>query len=249
MKNRFPSEVPLEFDELKLDVDRAGALSDRLNYGECLAVVGPSGSGKSQLLSCLAGLKTPLAGSIRYYGRAFSDSRTRRRLVSSLGIVFQHTGLIHSLTVHENVVLPYRCRQALGGERFSDETIEEHALLRLKLLGLAELAGKYPHEILEGERRCAAIARALAHGTRIVLLEEPTLALSTDKSRRILELLAAVLKIEAVDAIMLFSSDAAGLGDLPMRYLDLSTGPAPLSLPIAAVGEGPVRRHDERLGS
>jgi ABC-type ATPase involved in cell division len=146
-------------------------------------------------------------------------------------------------------VLPYRCRQALGGERFSDETIEEHALLRLKLLGLAELAGKYPHEILEGERRCAAIARALAHGTRIVLLEEPTLALSTDKSRRILELLAAVLKIEAVDAIMLFSADAAGLGDLPMRYLDLSTGPAPLSLPVAVVGEGPVRRHDERLGS
>jgi ABC-type transporter Mla maintaining outer membrane lipid asymmetry ATPase subunit MlaF len=170
LKNPSPGErlaVPLEFDGLKIGTERAGTLSGQVNYGECLAIVGPSGSGKSQLLSCLAGLKAPIAGSIRYYGQTFSDSRTRRRLVSSLGIAFQHSGLIHSLTVFENIVLPYRCRQALGGERFSDQTIEEHALLRLKLLGLADVARKFPHEILEGDRRGAAIARALAHGTRL----------------------------------------------------------------------------------
>ena len=234
MKNPFPSKgqaVPLEFEGLKLRVDWTATLSNHVNYGECLAVVGPSGSGKSQLLSCLAGLKAPLMGSIRYYGSAFSDSRTRRKLVSSLGIAFHYSGLIHSLSVIENVVLPYRCRQALGGEYFSDETIEEHARLRLKLLGLADLAEKYPHEILEGDRRCTALARALAHGTKIVLLEEPTLGMSTERKHRILELLAAVLQIEAVDAILLFTSDVSGLGELPTRYLDLSTGAAPLSFP------------------
>lgn len=238
MKNHSPSkEVPLEFDDLKLGVDKTGPLSGRLDYGECLAVVGPSGSGKSRLLSCLAGLTTPLAGSIRYYGRAFSDSQTRRRLVSSLGIAFQHSGLIRSLTVLENVVLPYRCRQTLGGERFPDKTIEEHARLRLNLLGLADQADRYPHEILEGERRCAAVARALAHGTRIILLEEPTLGMSTEKRKRILELLAAVLQIKAVHGIVLFTADATGLESLPTRYLDLSAGPAPLSLPASAVEE------------
>lgn len=239
--------MPLEFDGLKLGVERTGLLSDRLDYGDCLAVVGPSGSGKSQLLSCLAGLKSPLAGSIRYYGRTFSDSRTRRQLVSSLGIAFQHSGLIHSLTVLENVVLPYRCRQALGGERFTDKTIEEHARLRLNLLGLVDQIDKYPHEILESERRCAAVARALAHGTRIVLLEEPTLGMSTERRRRILELLAAVLKLEAVHAIVLFSADASGLGNLPTRYLDLSAGPAPLSLPVAAVEEDSQRQAGKEI--
>jgi putative ABC transport system ATP-binding protein len=237
LKNPFPSKgqvVPLEFDGLKLDIEQGGSISNRVDYGECLAVVGPSGSGKSQLLSCLAGLKAPVAGSVRYYGNAFADSRTRRKLVSTLGIAFQHSGLIHSLTVLENVALPYRCRQALGGERFSDESIREHAGLRLKLLGLANLSEKYPHEILEGDRRCTALARALAHGTRIVLLEEPILGMSTERRQRILELLAAVLQIKAVDAMLLFTSDASALGDLPTRYLDLSAGPAPLCLPVAA---------------
>jgi ABC-type sulfate/molybdate transport systems ATPase subunit len=238
--------VPLEFDGVKLGIEQTSALSDCVDYGECLAVIGPDGSGKSNLLSYIAGLKAPSGGSIRYYGRAFSDSKTRRRLVSSLGIAFQHSGLIHSLTIMENVVLPYRCREAFGGERFSEQKIEEHALLRLELLGLADLAEKYPHEILEGDRRCAAVARALAHGTRIVLLEEPTLGMSMERRQRILELLAAVLRIEAVDAMVLFTSDASGLGKLPTRYLDLSAGPAPLWLPVAVAEEGePSSRRGE----
>jgi ABC-type transporter Mla maintaining outer membrane lipid asymmetry ATPase subunit MlaF len=224
--------VPLAFEGLKLNLARGDLLSNRLDYGEILAVVGPSGSGKSQLLSCLAGLRTPLAGSIRYYGETFSNSRARRRLVSSLGIAFQHSGLIHSLTVFENVVLAYRCRRALGGERFSDEKIKEQAQLRLALVGVADKANKYPHEIFEGERRCVAVARALAHGTKIVLLEEPTLGMSSQKRTRVLELLSAVLTIRAVDAIALFTADARGLDDLPTRYLDLAPAQAPLSLPL-----------------
>ena len=141
----------MEFEGLRLNVARSDPISNRLDYGEILAVVGPSGSGKSQLLSYLAGLRTPIAGSIRYYGQTFSNSRTRRQLVSSLGIAFQHSGLIHSLTVFDNVVLPYRCRQALGGERLSDETIKEQARLRLALVGVADKANKYPHEIVDGE--------------------------------------------------------------------------------------------------
>ena len=229
--------MPMEFEGLRLNVARSDLISNRLDYGEILAVVGPSGSGKSQLLSYLAGLRTPVAGSIRYYGQTFSNSRTRRQLVSSLGIAFQHSGLIHSLTVFDNVVLPYRCRQALGGERLSDETIKEQARLRLALVGVADKANKYPHEIVDGERRCVAVARALAHGTRIVLLEEPTLGMSSQNRTRILELLSAVLKIGAVDAIALFTADAKGLDNLPTRYLDLSPAQAPLSLPLGLARE------------
>jgi ABC-type transporter Mla maintaining outer membrane lipid asymmetry ATPase subunit MlaF len=227
----------MEFEGLRLNVARSDLLSNRLDYGEILAVVGPSGSGKSQLLSYLAGLRSPVAGSIRYYGQTFSNSRTRRRLVSSLGIAFQHSGLIHSLTVFDNVVLPYRCRRALGGERLSDETIREQARLRLALVGVADKANNYPHEIVDGERRCVAVARALAHGTRIVLLEEPTLGMSTQNRTRILELLSAALKIGAVDAIALFTADAKGLDNLPTRYLDLSPAQAPLSLPLGLARE------------
>jgi ABC-type transporter Mla maintaining outer membrane lipid asymmetry ATPase subunit MlaF len=229
--------MPLEFEGLRLNIARSDLISNRLDYGEILAVVGPSGSGKSQLLSYLAGLRTPVAGSIRYYGQTFSNSRTRRQLVSSLGIAFQHSGLIHSLTVFDNVVLPYRCRQALGGERLSDATIKEQARLRLALVGVADKANKYPHEIVDGERRCVAVARALAHGTRIVLLEEPTLGMSSQKRTRILELLSAVLRIGAVDAIGLFTADAKGLENLPTRYLDLSPAQASLSLPLGLARE------------
>jgi ABC-type transporter Mla maintaining outer membrane lipid asymmetry ATPase subunit MlaF len=235
--NNHSKQVPLEFEGVRLNVARSDPISNRLDYGEILAVVGPSGSGKSQLLSCLAGLRIPLAGSIRYYGQTFSNSRTRRQLVSSLGIAFQHSGLIHSLTVFDNVVLPYRCRQALGGERLSEETINEHARLRLSLVGVADKADKYPHEILEGERRCVAVARALAHGTRIVLLEEPTLGMSSQRRTRILELLSAALRIGAVDAIALFTADAKGLDNLPTRYFDLSPAQAPLSLPLGLTRE------------
>jgi ABC-type dipeptide/oligopeptide/nickel transport system ATPase subunit len=75
----------MEFEGLRLNVARSDLISNRLDYGEILAVVGPSGSGKSQLLSYLAGLRTPVASSIRYYGQTFSNSRTRRQLVSKLG--------------------------------------------------------------------------------------------------------------------------------------------------------------------
>ena len=226
----------MEFEGLRLNVARSELISDRLDYGEILAIVGPSGSGKSQLLSCLAGLRTPLAGSIRYYSQTFSNSRTRRQLVSSLGIAFQHSGLIRSLTVFENVVLPYRCRQAIGGERLSAETINEQVRLRLALAGVGDKADKYPHEILEGERRCVAVARALAHGTKIVLLEEPTLGMSSPKRTRVLELLSAVLRIRAVDAIALFTADPKSLDNLPTRYLDLSPAQALLSLPLGLTG-------------
>jgi ABC-type transporter Mla maintaining outer membrane lipid asymmetry ATPase subunit MlaF len=235
--NNHSKQLPLEFEGVRLSVARSDLISNHLDYGEILAVIGPSGSGKSQLLSCLAGLRTPLAGSIRCYGQTFSNSRTRRQLVSSLGIAFQHSGLIHSLTVFQNVVLPYRCRQALGGERLSNEAINEQARLRLALVGVGDKASKYPHEIPEGERRCVAVARALAQGTRIVLLEEPTLGMSSQRRTRILELLSAVLRIKAVDAIALFTADAKALDNLPTRYLDLSPARAPLSLPLGLTQE------------
>ena len=114
----------------------------------------------------------------------------------------------------------------------SDETIKEQARLRLTMVGVADKAHKYPHELFEGERRCVAVARALAHGTRIVLLEEPTLGMSSQRRTRILELLSAVLRIGAVDAIALFTADAKALDNLPTRYLDLSPARAPLSLPV-----------------
>lgn len=152
-------------DNLDLDVYR----------GEVLGVVGGSGTGKSVLLRCIAGLRPPQGGTIEIFGRdALNCSETaRRELDSRMGVMFQDGALFSSLTVRENVGVPLRTIPGLDPKLRA-----ELADLKISMSGLPFFAGdKYPSELSGGMRKRAGLARALALDPEIVFLDEPTAGL------------------------------------------------------------------------
>ena len=131
--------------------------------GELVALVGPSGSGKSSLLGVLAGWEPPDAGELTW---AASDRRAPGW--AELATVPQALGLLDDLSVRENVALPVRL--SLGRRRATEGRTEE----LLGLFGLAELADRSPSETSLGQQQRAAVARALVLTPQLVLADEPS---------------------------------------------------------------------------
>jgi ABC-type lipoprotein export system ATPase subunit len=131
--------------------------------GELVALVGPSGSGKSSLLGLLAGWEPPDAGELTW-----APAAGRAPGWSELATVPQVLGLLEDLTVRENVALPVRLR--LGRRRAGEGRTEE----LLGLFGLAELADRSPSETSLGQQQRAAVARALVLTPQLVLADEPS---------------------------------------------------------------------------
>jgi ABC-type lipoprotein export system ATPase subunit len=132
--------------------------------GELVALVGPSGSGKSSLLGLLAGWEPPDAGELAWTPAAAGGAPGW----SELATVPQALGLLEDLTVRENVALPVRLR--LGRRRATEGRTEE----LLGLFGLAELADRSPSETSLGQQQRAAVARALVLTPQLVLADEPS---------------------------------------------------------------------------
>lgn len=150
-----------------------------------LAVIGPSGGGKSTLLRIVGGLIAPTAGTVRVDGAEVPrDGEALARYRASLGFVFQDGGLFHHLTARENIALPLRAVHGLAEDRArrrADELLER--------FGLAAEADKRPSELSGGQRQRVAIARAVAPRPRMLLLDEPTSALDPEYTTEVLNLL------------------------------------------------------------
>ncbi len=150
--------------------------------GETIAVVGPSGGGKSTLLRCLNYLETFDAGAIDIAGFKLTPGMTRRgdrdtlrRLRAKVGMVFQQFNLFPHLTAMQNITLaPVVVRGRDGAEA------ERTARDLLAKVGLADRAGAYPHELSGGQQQRIAIARALAQAPEVMLFDEPTSALDPE---------------------------------------------------------------------
>jgi sulfate/thiosulfate transport system ATP-binding protein len=136
--------------------------------GEFLALLGPSGSGKTTLLRVLAGLEFVDAGDIVVGGRSMDGVPARERRV---GLVFQHYALFRHMTVARNVAfgLEVRPRQERPSRRSMRARVQE----LLDLMGIGELAERYPEQISGGQRQRVALARALAIEPGLLLLDEP----------------------------------------------------------------------------
>lgn len=154
--------------------------------GELVAVMGPSGSGKSTLLNVAGGLDRPTSGRATVDGVDLGSlgakelARVRRRRI---GFVFQDYNLIPSLTAAENVGLPLE----LDGMR--PRTARRNARHALDVLGLADLADRYPDAMSGGQQQRVAIARALVGTRRLVMADEPTGALDTTTGEEVLRVL------------------------------------------------------------
>lgn len=150
-----------------------------------LAIIGPSGGGKSTLLRILGGLLEPSAGRVDLDGEQLpADEAGLERYRASLGFVFQDGGLFHHLSARENIALPLR---VVHGVRESEATERANALL--ERFGLASEGNKRPAQLSGGQRQRVAIARAVAPRPRMLLLDEPTSALDPEYTTEVLDLL------------------------------------------------------------
>lgn len=162
-----------------------------LRRGEFVAVMGPSGSGKSSLLHLLAGLDQPTAGSIRIGGVDLvclsEDERAvlRRR---QIGLMFQSFQLLDTLTAEENVALPL----AIGG--CSANEARQRAARLLGSVGLAHRRQHRPHELSGGEQQRVALARALVIEPLLLLADEPTGNLDSVQGDKIMTLLRQLVE-------------------------------------------------------
>lgn len=189
--------VPLPTGELTI-LEEVGF---QIAHGDTVAIVGASGSGKSALLSLLAGLDTPSAGQVMLDGEALSsldeDGRARVR-GEKVGFVFQSFQLLPSLTALENVMLPLELR--------GDADAETPARQILEKVGLAQRLGHYPRQLSGGEQQRVALARAFVTRPSLLFADEPTGNLDTHTGQAIIELLFA-LNAEAGTTLVLVTHD------------------------------------------
>jgi putative ABC transport system ATP-binding protein len=183
--------------------------------GEFVAIVGPSGAGKTTLLQLLGAMDTPTEGRLFLAGQEvsrLSDGQLTRLRREQIGFVFQHFGLLPTLTVAENVALPALFRRA------SRDRVD----LLLDRVGLSHRRGHRPSELSGGEMQRAAIARALINSPRLLLADEPTGNLDSATGAAILELLRDLQRDDGLTVVVVTHNPT--LADAAARRIILRDG-------------------------
>jgi ABC-type lipoprotein export system ATPase subunit len=160
-----------------------------IHTGELVALVGPTGSGKTSLLMVLAGLEEVDAGTVTLLGRPLADlsnDGVTDLRSQAVGFIYQTYNLFPGFTVRENIGLPLRLmlRPPFDADRRADEL--------LTLFQLTELGQRYPAELSGGQQQLVAVARALAAKPPLILADEPTANLDSNAARQIVAHLRAL---------------------------------------------------------
>jgi ABC-type polar amino acid transport system ATPase subunit len=170
-------------------------VSAHIREGERVAIVGPSGGGKTTLLRCLNGLEPFDGGTISIAGFDLGPGRTGLtapelvRLRTTVGMVFQEHHLFPHLTALENLTLAPRVVR-----KQSPREVARRAHELLEQVGLADRKGAYPDALSGGQKQRVAIARALAQEPRVLLLDEPTSALDSGTAEGVAKTIAEVTR-------------------------------------------------------
>lgn len=184
------------FEQGKKSIQVLSDVSLDIKSGEIIALLGKSGSGKTTMLSLLAGLDRPDKGSISVDGQdltKLSEEELCKFRAEKLGIVFQQFHLIPHLTALENVFLSFEIN---GSED------KEKAMEWLEMVGLKDRANHYPSMLSGGEQQRVAIARALAFGPPLLLADEPTGNLDTETGKHVIEILFNMVREKKTTMIL-----------------------------------------------
>jgi putative ABC transport system ATP-binding protein len=182
------------------------SVSFEILRGEFVAVMGASGSGKTTLLNIIASLDKATGGDIILEGKSLKEIRDRELSAfrrKNLGFVFQDFNLLDTFSVKDNILLPL----VLSGE---DIDAMEKKLKPLALrLGLEQLLNKFPYEVSGGEKQRTAMARAVITDPKLILADEPTGALDSRASAKVLGLFEELHQNEQTIMMVTHSSMAA----------------------------------------
>ncbi len=165
-------------------------ISTKITQSEVVAVMGPSGGGKSTFLRCLNRLEEPSSGKIYIEGTEITDPRVNlNKIRTEIGMVFQNFALFPHLTALENIILaPMKVR------KLNKRESEDRAMQLLIKVGVSEKANVYPDQLSGGQQQRVAIARALAMQPKIMFFDEPTSALDPEMIREVLDVMLTLAK-------------------------------------------------------
>ncbi|HGN5620904.1 TPA: ABC transporter ATP-binding protein [Streptococcus pyogenes] len=201
-------QVTKTFQDGHHEINELKATDFSIEAGEFVAIIGPSGSGKSTFLTIAGGLQTPSSGQLIIDGTDYthlSEKERSRLRFKSVGFILQASNLIPFLTVQQQLELVDHLtgskEKAKANQLFDD-------------LGITGLKHQLPQELSGGERQRAAIARALYHDPALILADEPTASLDTEKAYEVVKLLAKESK-EKNKAIIMVTHD-----DRMLKYCD-----------------------------
>jgi putative ABC transport system ATP-binding protein len=171
-------------------INAVDGVSFQVNSGEFVALVGPSGSGKTTMLSILAALLTPTTGQVLIDGQDLAQMNEKKRVKlrrEKIGFTFQSNNLIPYLTARENVEFMLRLNNKLdrAGRVRSNELLAR--------LGLSDRLHNLPAQMSGGQQQRVAIARALIHNPAVVLADEPTASLDTERAFQVVETFAHLI--------------------------------------------------------
>jgi putative ABC transport system ATP-binding protein len=201
--------------------------------GEVVVIRGPSGCGKTSLLSVLAGLLTPVRGTV-WFGRQEVTGMGREALLRhrrhTVGVVFQSFNLVPSLSALENVMAP----MVLAGVRVAEA--RERGLSLLGGFGLAEQIRRRPGGLSGGEQQRVAFARALAHDPPMLLADEPTAHLDASHVQTVLEVLRSLAEPGRMVVVATHDDRVSALADVVVDLMPYQLGHRPTA---PGPGRGP----------
>ena len=192
------NQVTKTYGEGKMKVVALHETNFQLNAGEFVAIVGPSGSGKTTFLTTLGQLQEASSGKILVKGKETGSLTEKEKTdlrFREFGFILQASNLIPFLTVKEQLDLIDRLDKGKNSKSDRKELFD--------LLDLEKVQDQYPKALSGGERQRAAIARALYNNPSIVLADEPTASLDTERAYQVTEMLAAIAHKQGRGVVMI----------------------------------------------
>lgn len=190
-------KVTRSFGEGRKQIEALKETDFSVAAGEFVAIIGPSGSGKSTLLTIIGGLQTPSEGTVEINEKPFSEVNEKKRAAlrfEEIGFILQASNLVPFLTVKDQLNLVNKVEKSKIDKEKQSRLLDE--------LGVLDLKDKYPSDLSGGERQRVAIARALYHDPSVILADEPTASLDSERAFEVVDILARETKNKNKATIM-----------------------------------------------